>query len=200
MRLTKDQAQENRQRILAEAGRLFRECGFDGIGVDELMRAAGFTRGGFYNHFACKDDLMAEVTTQVLETAATSLDRRMERAEGATRDAFAAYIAHYLSVPVRDDPGHSCPISALGVDVIRQDAPVRKAFAEGLKTYLTSLARAMPTGSGRQRKPATRNDAIALLASLVGAMVMARCVAGVDEEFSLEVLTAVRKHLLRAEG
>ncbi len=196
MRLTKDQAQENRQRILAEAGRLFRECGFDGIGVNELMHAAGFTRGGFYNHFASKDDLMAEVTTQVLEASAAALDRRM--GEGAAPDPFAAYIANYLSVPVRDDPGRSCPISSLGVDVIRQEPPVRKAFAEGLKTYLASLARAMPAGSGRQRKPATRADAISLLASLIGAMVMARCVAGVDEEFSLEILAAVREHLLRA--
>jgi TetR/AcrR family transcriptional repressor of nem operon len=196
MRLTKDQAQENRQRILAEAGRLFRECGFDGIGVNELMHAAGFTRGGFYNHFASKDDLMAEVTTQVLETSALNLDRRM--GEGTDRDAFAAYIANYLSVPTRDDPGRSCPISALGVDVIRQDPPVRKAFAEGLKTYLASLARAMSASSGRRRKAATRTDAIALLASLMGAMVMARCVAGVDEEFSLEVLAAVRENLLRA--
>jgi len=58
MRLTKEQAETNRQRIIAEAGRLFRERGFEGISVAELMQAAGFTHGGFYNHFASKSDLM----------------------------------------------------------------------------------------------------------------------------------------------
>jgi len=198
MRLTKDQADENRQRILAEAGRLFRERGYDGIGVGTLMREAGFTHGGFYNHFGSKTDLMAKVTAEVLATSAATLDRRMTRADGAKAEAFADYIARYLSPASRDDPGHACPIAALGVDVIRQDTEVKAAFADGLKTYLASLGRAMQAVGSKKAPDAAQpgNDAISLMASLIGGMVMARAVAGVDEDFSKEILAAVRGHIL----
>src|SRR5260370_4535320 len=59
MRLTKEQATENRQSIIDMAGRLFRESGFNGVSVADLMQAAGFTHGGFYNHFPSKETLTA---------------------------------------------------------------------------------------------------------------------------------------------
>jgi TetR/AcrR family transcriptional repressor of nem operon len=187
MRLTKDQAEANRRRILAEAGRLFRERGFEGISVAELMQVAGFTHGGFYNHFASKSDLMAEVTRDVLARSAHNLSRRMEN--GEAKQAFAAYIDHYLSVKTRDNPGQSCPIATLGQDVIRQDGDVKSAFAQGLRAYLEVFAGALPepndnSGSRRAR-------AIASLAALIGGLVMARAVAGEDEAFSQEILSCV---------
>ncbi len=66
MRVTREQAAANREKILAAAGLLFRERGFDGIGVADIMKRAGLTHGGFYGHFASKDDLGAEITTRVL--------------------------------------------------------------------------------------------------------------------------------------
>jgi len=51
VRITENQAQKNRQKVVAKASKLFREVGFDGISVNDLMKAAGFTHGGFYNHF-----------------------------------------------------------------------------------------------------------------------------------------------------
>lgn len=60
MKVSKDQVRENRRRIVETASELFRERGFDGVGVAELMSAAGLTHGGFYKHFGSKADLMAE--------------------------------------------------------------------------------------------------------------------------------------------
>src|SRR5258708_12148357 len=62
MRLTQAESERNRKQILEAAGRLFRERGFDGVGVDGLMKGAGFTHGGFYNHFASKEELEAEAS------------------------------------------------------------------------------------------------------------------------------------------
>ena len=61
MRVTREQAIQTRERILDAAAQLFRERGFGGIGVADLMKAAGLTHGGFYGHFESKEDLMAQV-------------------------------------------------------------------------------------------------------------------------------------------
>jgi TetR/AcrR family transcriptional regulator, transcriptional repressor for nem operon len=190
MRVTKEQAEANRQLILTEAGRLFRERGFEGISVAELMQAAGFTHGGFYNHFTSKSDLMAEVTRHVLANATTKLMRRTDEGKDRQAETFAAYIDSYLSLSARDDPGRSCPIATLGQDVVRhRDAEVRSAFAQGLRAYLDALAAAIPPANvGPEGR---RSQAIADMAALIGGLVMARAVAGEDEAFSLEILASV---------
>ena len=66
MRVTRKQAAANREKVLDVAGTLFRERGFDGIGVADIMKRAGLTHGGFYGQFASKDDLAAEATARVL--------------------------------------------------------------------------------------------------------------------------------------
>ena len=60
MKVTREQAEKNRERVLDVAGRLFRENGFDGIGVDGLMKGAGLTHGGFYANFKSKEELAAK--------------------------------------------------------------------------------------------------------------------------------------------
>ena len=70
MRVSRQQAAENRKRVIETAGRLFRENGFDGIGLKDLMAGAGLTQGGFYKQFASKDELVALATHQALASAA----------------------------------------------------------------------------------------------------------------------------------
>src|SRR5260370_41122911 len=77
MRVSRDKAAENRERIVDTASRLFRDKGFDGVGLDAIMKGAGLTHGGFYGHFASKDDLAADAVTR-------ALDRSMEKQRGFT--------------------------------------------------------------------------------------------------------------------
>jgi TetR/AcrR family transcriptional repressor of nem operon len=70
MRVTREKAAENRERIVAAASRLFREKGFDGVGLDTIMDRAGLTHGGFYRHFASKDALAAEAVARALAVGA----------------------------------------------------------------------------------------------------------------------------------
>lgn len=67
MRVSREKAAENRARIVETASRLFREGGFEGVGVDAIMNAAGLTHGGFYGHFGSKDELAAEAVARALE-------------------------------------------------------------------------------------------------------------------------------------
>src|SRR5262245_19371914 len=72
MKVTREQVAENRQKILEAASRLFRDRGYDGVTVAEVMGAAGLTHGGFYGHFASKDELIAETLAVALARSAHS--------------------------------------------------------------------------------------------------------------------------------
>src|SRR5436190_5640571 len=124
MKVSREQAAQNRERILDAAAQLFRERGFDGIGVADLMKEAGLTHGGFYGHFSSKDDLIAQATAGELTRSLGQWSKVAERAPG---DPLAAIAAAYLTSAHRDDPGTGCVIAALGPDVARQSKPVRSA-------------------------------------------------------------------------
>src|SRR6266581_6175812 len=68
MRVSRAQAEQNRQTVIDVASQLFREHGFDGIGLKDVMAAAGLTQGAFYKQFASKDDLAAQASKRALES------------------------------------------------------------------------------------------------------------------------------------
>src|SRR2546428_10500465 len=109
MRVSRAEAEQNRERIIEVAGRLFRERGFDGIGVADLMKAAGLTHGGFYRHFASKEDLMAQACARALEG---SLDAMRQVTAHDSGHALSAVASAYLSPEHRDGPGEGCALAA----------------------------------------------------------------------------------------
>jgi TetR/AcrR family transcriptional repressor of nem operon len=189
MRLSKEQVEANRKKVLREAGRLFRERGFGSIGLADVMQAAGFTHGGFYNHFGSKTELETAVATDVLRMATRTLDKAAADPDSDKTTAYADYVGRYLSLATRDAPGRSCPIAALAADVAREAPPVRQAFADGLQSYLDSLAAVMPDPQ------ASRSTAIVALSAMLGAVVLARATAGVEEDFSRDILATVEAAL-----
>src|SRR5262249_11358533 len=154
-------------RIVNTAAKLFREHGFDGIGVADIMKSAGLTHGGFYGHFASKDDLAAEASARALEKSLARWDALAK----ADRNPLEAIVASYLSEAHRDRPGSGCAIAALGSDAARQGAGVRRAVTVGLEKLVERLAHLFP---GRPKEK--RQRALAGFAAMVGAVVMARAV------------------------
>src|SRR5579883_1331192 len=110
MKVSREQAAANRERIIEAAGELFRRKGFGGIGVADIMKAADLTHGGFYGHFASKDDLVAQASGKAMARAAANWRKVVE---AGSKDAFAALLTHYLSPRHRDDPGRGCAFAAL---------------------------------------------------------------------------------------
>ena len=180
MRVTKQRVAENRERVVTEAARLFREKGFDGVAVAELMAAAGLTHGGFYNHFGSKEDVEAAALGHVF---ARAIGRVADIAERGDAAAFAAYCERYVSAEARDAMAATCPMVAFASDVSRQGEGVRSAYAEGLAVYLEAFTKA----SGADRAEALRKFSM-----LVGALTLARSVAGTDAKLSEEILAAAR--------
>lgn len=179
MRVTREQAAAHREKILEVAGALFRQHGFDGIGVADIMKRAGLTHGGFYGHFASKDDLAAETTTRVLGT-----EGWVERLTGTAQPSIGDVVRSYLSPRHRADAGHGCPFAALGSDVARQSRSVRRAFTEGFRVRVEALGTLLPGRSADAR----REKALATISGLVGALVLSRAVD--DPKLSNEILDA----------
>src|SRR5258708_40172480 len=125
MRVSRAKAAQNRERIIEVAAKLFRERGFDGIGVAELMKSAGLTHGGFYGNFASKEDLMVQACARALEGSLDMLQKAVDR---GGEDGLSVITATYHSPAHRDRPGEGCALAALGAEVARRDSPLRAAF------------------------------------------------------------------------
>jgi TetR/AcrR family transcriptional regulator, transcriptional repressor for nem operon len=179
VRVSREEAAANRERILEAAGTLFREHGFDGIGVADIMKQAGLTHGGFYGHFASKDDLAAEMTGRVATRAGW-----MQRLSGKANPSLKDVVRGYLAPRHRDDPGTGCLFAALGSDVVRQPAAVRRAFTEGLRNRVDALRELIPGRSAAAR----RRQALATMSGMVGALMLSRAVD--DPKLSAEILDA----------
>jgi TetR/AcrR family transcriptional repressor of nem operon len=183
MRVSREQAAINRERVLDTASRLFRERGFNGVGVADLMREAGLTHGAFYGQFESKEDLMAQACARAYE----ELHEAWSKAANRSPDKPLAGIASsYLSTAHRDRPGQGCVTAALGAEVARQGGPLRRVFTEGAKAQLDELTELVPGAS----LPARRQRAAVTLAAMVGAVVLARALD--DDGLSKEILRSVK--------
>jgi TetR/AcrR family transcriptional repressor of nem operon len=172
VRVSRIQAEKNRQAVIDAASRLFREHGFEGIGLKDLMKGAGLTQGGFYKQFASKDDLAAQASRRALESAS----RRWEAAAAANpTDPLGAVITFYLSTEHREERMDGCPVVALGSDAARQGVDVKASFEAGIRGYLELLGRWV----GEQDRE-SHSKAMAILSTMVGAVVLSRAVNDSD--------------------
>lgn len=183
MRVSKAQAQANREHIVETASVVFRERGFDGVGVADLMAAAGFTHGGFYKHFGSKADLMAEASANSL---AQSL-------AGAEQLSVKDFIDLYVSREHRDSRATGCTMAALCGDAARQSGELKSAFAGGIERLLQTLGEKCPTGPDEAPEEA-RAKMIDLLARAVGAIMLSRACPD-DSALADEILEVCRAQL-----
>ena len=191
MKVSKAQAQANRARVVETASQLFRERGYDGVGVADLMAAAGLTHGGFYKQFASKAELIAEST-------ACGIARTVALTEGGVDPA--DFVRSYVSREHRDGRGAGCTMAALGGDAARQPDAVRAAFASGIESLVAALngghgATAEAHDDAVAPTPASRAKTLNLLSQAVGALIMSRACPD-DSALAEEILSASRDALL----
>jgi TetR/AcrR family transcriptional repressor of nem operon len=179
MRISKAQAKENHDRVVNVASELFRAKGLNAVAVGDLMKAAGFTHGGFYNHFDSKDALIAEA----LQSAWGQMARERARARDLEQ-----LLDHYLSRAARRAPGKSCPAAALAGDIARQTSAIRSAFAKGLEQMIQSVQAGLPVTTDGS----TRDRAVNMVARMVGALLLSRAVPDANP-LADELLDATRR-------
>lgn len=186
----KEHKRNTRGRIIEAAAAAFRQRGIAEVSVGDVMREAGLTHGGFYAHFASKDDLLvaavAHASAQVTETieSKAATDASMEP---LLRAAFA-----YLSAAHFSHPEWGCPIAALGPDLIRSSPKVRRTLAAGIKERLEQLYH---LASPRVPPEARKREIAGVLACMVGGLILAR---GLKESDGLELLENCQRFLQKA--
>ncbi len=199
MGVSREQAAENRRAIVAAATQLFRERGVEAVGLNELMKQAGFTPGGFYNHFASKAALVAEVLASAMAEGVAELSKGARAPVDESTTALARYISWYLSQAHRDDIDHGCPVAGFAGDAPRLGPGAQSHFAGGLDDQITILAGLIAesgslAAAGERRT--LRERAISLHCEMLGALVLARSVAQAAPALSNEILENAQRDVL----
>ena len=191
MRLTREQAEQNRRLIVETASRMFRLQGMENVAVADVMKEAGFTHGGFYNHFKSKDELATEAVASAFDLAAKKLSKDVASGNDLQK-ALNAFLADYLSPAHRDTSTGGCPATAFPVDAARSGKGIQAAFADGIESYLEIFAGRM---DGDKRE--ARQRAVSLLSDIVGAVLLSRAVKKSRPKLSDELLGSARKQICK---
>jgi TetR/AcrR family transcriptional repressor of nem operon len=178
MRASRVAKAASHERIVEETARQIRQRGADAPSVAEVMSAAGMTHGGFYKHFASREELIAEAAEQAMASSGPVVAAAL-----ADEDPLAAFADWYLSAAHRDDPGNGCAVAALTNDAPRVQS-VRDAYRRQVERYLEVLEEMLGDG------PGSRDRAAVTLSALVGGLTISRALG--DTPTSQALLTAVR--------
>jgi TetR/AcrR family transcriptional repressor of nem operon len=182
MRVSKEVMAEHKEQIIAAAARGYRERGFDGISVADLMKEVGLTHGGFYRHFSSKDELIA---LSALRAVSETILEWRKIADDATGDRLEAVVHYYLSLRHHDHPETGCLAAALGCELSRLPSSVKDAVTDGERQMIDFLSGIAPG----KTKALRRRQAIVAFASMVGGMTLARMAS--DDELRQEILMDV---------
>lgn len=189
--ISREQAAENREAIVSAADRLFRERGVDAVGLTALMKEAGFTQGGFYNHFKSKDALVAAVMARAMAANEALLAQGMSETKTGGEAGARMGADRYLSTAHRDDVACGCPMAGFAGDVPRIGEDAQACYAKGLSDTLEHMT-AVGVAQGLTREHAYRN-AMARFAQMVGSLVLARAVVSANPALSDALLAAGRE-------
>jgi len=166
----------------------------ENVSVGDIMKECGFTHGGFYNHFESKEELAAQAIACAFSRSAHMLAEKLGAGKN-TQKALLSVVAEYLSPAYRDTRTGGCPAAALPIDAARNGRDVQMVFADGIESYLEVFA--TPMGGTRQE---ARQQAIALLSGLVGALMLSRAVKHGNPGLSDELLSSARRILGQGEA
>lgn len=182
VRVSQKEMERSHDRIVGEAARLFRKSGIEQTGVKDVMSAAGMTHGGFYRHFASKDELVAEA----LDAAFDDMMALLKEGAGGEQDeaAFERQRDFYLSDQHLSVPEGGCPAAALGSEIGRGSDDLRTRFGFGIERVVARLADSFAGAPLERRKQAYREFAM-----MAGAAILARAS---DSETGARILEAVR--------
>ncbi|HYI32796.1 MAG TPA: TetR/AcrR family transcriptional regulator [Glaciibacter sp.] len=191
-RASQADAAKHRDDVITAASRLLRERGAAGVSVQEAMSAAGLTHGGFYKHFGSKEELVG-IAAESAFGEVLDVISRISTEVPASADAGTQLLDEYLSVDHRDNPGAGCANTGLASDSARAGAEsiLRQSYIAGVRATIGGLSELLQ--SDGDNADAVRGRAIEHLATMVGALTLARATKG--DPLSEEILDVVRRAL-----
>jgi TetR/AcrR family transcriptional repressor of nem operon len=196
MGVTKDQAVQNRERILAAAERLFREKGVDAVGLAELMKEAGFTQGGFYNHFESKEALVSQVVGKAVDEGQQQLGAAIAQSRRRKIDPLTRQIRWYLSPTHRDDIDCGCPIAGFAGEIPHLSKAAQASYAEALEQAFNQIAGIILEQDSKLTREEAHGRAISLYSHMVGGVLLSRAVSASQPALADEILKHGRSSML----
>ena len=178
------------ERIVSVAARAIRRSGYDGTGVADIMKEAGLTHGAFYAHFASREAMLVEAAGRACAESAAAVAGVV--ASVPPGEALASMLGAYLSKEHFEHPDTGCPLAALGCETARQAPEVRRVATRHIKEMIDLVARQSPDWG----QPGAHERALVTIATMVGALLLARAV----DELGLSdgLREAALKHLAPA--
>lgn len=194
MRRSAEEKAETRRQIVRAAGRMIRGRGLSETGVAEVMAETGLTHGGFYRHFASKEELAAAA----VESGFAHMRARLEQITGKAPPGkkMAALVDTYLTEAHRDQPQHGCVMASIGMEAQRAGGAVQTAYEEGIAKLLALFAAQIEAPTRRQQE----DRAQAVLSVMVGGLLLARALRGNPAESKRALANTRRAALSVAAG
>jgi len=158
------------ERIVETAARAIRRSGYNGTGVADIMKEAGLTHGGFYAHFDSREAMLAEAADRAGAEAVASMERIA--ASAPPEQALQAMMQAYLSKDHVEGIETGCATAALASEMPRQTPEVRRAATRRIKEMIDVVARQSPDWG----QPAAHEQALVIVATMVGTLMLARAV------------------------
>ena len=158
------------ERIVSAAARAIRRSGYDGTGVADIMKDAGLTHGAFYAHFASREAMLAEAASRACAESAAAV--ASVASSVPPRRALASMLRAYLSREHLENAERGCPLAALGSETARQAPEVRRVTTRHIKEMIDFIARQSPDWG----QPGAHEQALVTVATMVGALLLARAV------------------------
>ncbi|WP_295688159.1 TetR/AcrR family transcriptional regulator [uncultured Nevskia sp.] len=174
------------ERIVDAAARAIRRSGYDGTSVADIMKEAGLTHGGFYAHFASREAMLAEAADRAGADAVAASARTA--ANAPPEQALLRMMSAYLSQEHLKAVEQGCPVVALGSEMPRQAPEVRRATTRRIKEMIDVVARQLSDWG----QPAAHEQALVIVSSMVGTLLLARAVD--DPKLSDALLASTLKH------
>ena len=182
MRVSQAEMDQSHERIVKGASRLLRKRGIETTSVNDVMKKAGLTHGGFYRHFDSKESLVNAALEDAFSEVLDLIGKCYQ--DGGWKKGAEEYYKRYLSDDHLKHPELGCPIAALSLDVSRSAASVKKTFSEGFNEAVEKLSLAENGSVEEKRAAATRR-----LCLLAGAVMIARAA---DAETARNVVAACK--------
>jgi TetR/AcrR family transcriptional repressor of nem operon len=174
------------ERIVQAAARAIRRSGYSGTGVADIMKDAGLTHGGFYAHFDSREAMLAEAADRAGAASVATLERIA--AAAPPEKSLQTLLRAYLSKEHFESAESGCPMAALGSEMPRQAPEVRRAATRRIKEMIDLVARQSPDWG----QPGAHERALVTVATMVGALLLARAVD--DPKLSDALREAALKH------
>ena len=139
---------DTKERILNAAEPIMLEKGFNGVGLNEVLKAVGVPKGSFYHWFPSKEQFGVELLKHYAAEATTLKRRWMGKIDTLPNvvDRLVTFCEYCMSKFLENDCHQLCLIVKLSMEVSSFSEPMRQTLVQGYKEWEDIYEKAVREG------------------------------------------------------